>query len=489
VDVDYLFNMFHNRIPEFASPICNVVEPRNARIKKCGIEHPTGQGSMKQHKTCSVTFDVVIPANLEHNPYAVLIMFGTHNHIPPPPHVTRMQQLQDIKNVLHPILTPQLTRAQFLNSTQLAAFLHLKGYQSIEDFSITFANKNRLDRIITKEKLIMFPYGTGVGGVMYQQRQKDQFPESAYIRRIISSASATIIICIFDSAAKILADQETFQMDMSYARCESPWKELLLAIFHRSSGKLISLGRIFTDKESPEIYQIGLTAFFGICSERVGRPIQWHHIHKQGFVGVTVDMDNKQAKGFALYLQSIDPHKRSLDFHIQSTLRFCVAHFKRGVEKATIGETREQDSSYGRMMQLLDCQTRDEYQQLVELLITQETRESVQNWAIDKRSVNTASGIAQCCSRIPKHNWNKLESTSNSAEQQGNKSYRSGKGLSLLAAVTASRKMDLQDLREYDAYDRYGIRHAYREKSTIQARFSQSRSREMRTFSHLILNL
>ncbi|KAF1966892.1 hypothetical protein BU23DRAFT_573706 [Bimuria novae-zelandiae CBS 107.79] len=178
VDVDYLFNMFQNRTPEFASPICNVVEPRNARIKKCGIEHPTGQGSMKQHKTCSVTFDVVIPANLEHNPYAVLIMFGTHNHIPPPPHVTRMQQLQDIKNVLHPILTPQLTRAQFLNSTQLAAFLHLKGYQSIEDFSITFANKNRLDRIITKEKLIMFPYGTGVGGVMYQQRQKDQFPES-----------------------------------------------------------------------------------------------------------------------------------------------------------------------------------------------------------------------------------------------------------------------------------------------------------------------
>ena len=49
----------------------------------------------------------------------------------------------------------------------------------------------------------------------------------------------------------------------------------------------------------------------------------------------------------------------------------------------------------------------------------------------------TASGLVQCLSLIKKEHWNLLESTSNAAEQAGNKSYRSGKGLSLLAAITA----------------------------------------------------
>ncbi|KAF1977741.1 hypothetical protein BU23DRAFT_272839 [Bimuria novae-zelandiae CBS 107.79] len=171
------------------------------------------------------------------------------------------------------MLTPGLTRSQFLDLLQLAAFfLQSQGFHSIEDFNITFANKDRLDIIITEEKLINFPYDSGIGGVLYQQKHEDQFPERAYIRKVISTVSGTIVICIYDGAIRILHDQETFQMDMSYARCEPPWKEILLAIFHPGNGKLISLGRIFTDEESPEIYQLGLSAFFQICDERVRKP-------------------------------------------------------------------------------------------------------------------------------------------------------------------------------------------------------------------------
>lgn len=72
--------------------------------------------------------------------------------------------------------------------------------------------------------------------------------------------------------------------------------------------------------------------------------------------------------GFSRYLRSIDPQKRSWTWQLRSTIRFCHIHFMRGVNKATKGEERVEDSAWGRMMNLLNAQTQDEYNQLIHLL-------------------------------------------------------------------------------------------------------------------------
>lgn len=68
--------------------------------------------------------------------------------------------------------------AQFLKSPQLAAFLQLKGFRSIEDFNLTFANKDRISRIIKQEKLTRFPYGGGIEGVIFEWRTRHQDEET-----------------------------------------------------------------------------------------------------------------------------------------------------------------------------------------------------------------------------------------------------------------------------------------------------------------------
>ncbi|KAF2690355.1 hypothetical protein K458DRAFT_289569, partial [Lentithecium fluviatile CBS 122367] len=463
VDIQYFQHLFTHGLPspETAGRSCNVVEPRNARSQPC-----------------PVVWDILFPEDIQRVPYFLLIATGTHSHIPPPPFIAGEAQLQAIKNILHPMLTPALTRSQFLNSPQLAAYLTSRGLSSIEDLSLAFANKDRISRIIKQEKLVRFPYGSGIEAVLFDWKTHDQNPETAYIRRIISSVSGNIIVCFYKQAAKILLEQVTFQMDMSYKRLQRPWSEILVVIFHSQENKLLTLGRIITDTETRDMYQIAMTAFFDECSKQVQKPVQWSHIHH---TGITVDMDWKQAAGFCRYLTSVDPSRRDWTWHFQCTIRFCQVHFMRGVTKAAAGEERTPDTVWGCMMDLLNAKTRAEYWELLSLLETEE-KPSVRAWAKDKKSPITASGLVQCFSNLSKQDWNTLESHSNAAEQAGQKGYRSGQRLSLHAAVSASRKMDLQDIKEYDAFDKYGIRHAHRAASTISERYFQNRARDARTY-------
>jgi hypothetical protein len=60
---------------------------------------------------------------------------------------------------------------------------------------------------------------------------------------------------------------------------------------------VITLARIFSNKESAFAYLIGARQLFNSLEKINGQPIYFHHIHQQGIGAVTVDMDTKQAKG------------------------------------------------------------------------------------------------------------------------------------------------------------------------------------------------
>ena len=61
---------------------------------------------------------------------------------------------------------------------------------------------------------------------------------------------------------------------------------------------MISLGKVVTDIDSVEMYAEAFTKFFKLCSEASGKPIRFYHLHGDGIMGVTIDMDNKQLQGW-----------------------------------------------------------------------------------------------------------------------------------------------------------------------------------------------
>jgi hypothetical protein len=72
--------------------------------------------------------------------------------------------------------------------------------------------------------------------------------------------------------------------------------------------------------------------------------------------------------GLGEYLKSIDPQQRDWLWQIEHCIVYCTVHFNRGIDLAA-GASGNMDSLRGQMLQLLDCQSRADYLQLVHLLI------------------------------------------------------------------------------------------------------------------------
>jgi hypothetical protein len=59
----------------------------------------------------------------------------------------------------------------------------------------------------------------------------------------------------------------------------------------------------------------------------------------------------------------------------------------------------------------------------------------VQNWAIQKKSAIIKAGLNKACSKIQPHYFDNLQNHTNAVEQSHQKSYASGKYLSLVEAL------------------------------------------------------
>lgn len=477
IDLEYLQQLFLHGLPQSSSTMCNVIGPQTSNIKTC--DHPCGQGKMQRHDKCTVEYHIIIPDDLQRLPHFLLVAIGTHSHAPPPPFIPTQVSLEVCINILHPQLTPQTSRSDFLKSPQLLSYLKSKGHTSIVGFDNAFTNKDRIARLIARQKLACFPLGGDIEGVIFEWKANHQEPTTAYIRHITSSPFGTIIICFFDEQAKILLKQKTFQIDMSFKRLAGRWSEVLFAVFLQDHGKIITLGRIITDSEKSKMYEIAFTRFFSLVAERGGQPVRWFHLHTEGFYGITVDMDSKQMAGFGRYLSLVDPQHRGWQWQLISCQRFCQVHFMRSIHRACPLSPRVTDSPWGRLRSLLNVETQVEYYKLCDLIESNEALVAIKNWVKHKRHRIIAAGLVQSCSNIPKAVWNLLETTSNAAEQAGSKGYRTGTKLPLIEGVKMAIEMDKQDLDEYAMRDKYGSRHADRNTLSMSQRYSNNIGREL----------
>jgi hypothetical protein len=124
---------------------------------------------------------------------------------------------------------------------------------------------------------------------------------------------------------------------------------------------------------------------FELIHKRTGRQAQWRHLHNRGFAGIITDMDSKQVagallhrysaetitntlKGFGRYLAELDEEQRPWLWHIQRCVIYCTVHFRRGVDLVT-GQNRGIDTNHGHMMEILSCRSRNDYLELLDLII------------------------------------------------------------------------------------------------------------------------
>jgi hypothetical protein len=72
--------------------------------------------------------------------------------------------------------------------------------------------------------------------------------------------------------------------------------------------------------------------------------------------------------GLGQYLQEIDPQHHPILWQLKGIIIFCRVHFFRTITE-TVGNTNRTTGVWSRMASLVDCKSKEDYDQLCDLLI------------------------------------------------------------------------------------------------------------------------
>ena len=118
--------------------------------------------------------------------YVLFISYGVHKHPPPPPTKPPERILQGIQQLIQQIRDPSLTTgkyvlnnlelltnylylAQFLRTPQLETFCRQYNASTLAEIHSSFCNKDRIAAIIQKQRLLSYPNGQDINGLLFLQ--------------------------------------------------------------------------------------------------------------------------------------------------------------------------------------------------------------------------------------------------------------------------------------------------------------------------------
>ncbi|THC91582.1 hypothetical protein EYZ11_008950 [Aspergillus tanneri] len=160
-------------------------------------------------------------------------------------------------------------------------------------FDYSFCNKDRIATIIQKQRLLSYPNGQDINGLIFLQ-EIDQHVKD-YIQEVYHDSQGTMVLCGFKEQIQLLAQLTSFEVDMSYKRLRSKeMNKVLFATFLPDQCKIITLLRVFTTEDSTEGYYLLFKRVFALVQKISRKPVHFDPIHGTGIYGIIVDMDSKQ---------------------------------------------------------------------------------------------------------------------------------------------------------------------------------------------------
>lgn len=90
----------------------------------------------------------------------------------------------------------------------------------------------------------------------------------------------------------------------------------------------MSYCRIYTNISSAEGYYRLFATLFNIIKQLTGQPIQFKHIHGNGWGCILGDFDKGQMKGLGLAIKDLDT-TREWEVHLMNVFKSCHVHFQR----------------------------------------------------------------------------------------------------------------------------------------------------------------
>ncbi|KAJ5731790.1 uncharacterized protein N7483_006298 [Penicillium malachiteum] len=339
---------------------------------------------------------------------------------------------------------PSLTPGRFLFSPELRDLCKKYQAKSLTDIHRSFANEGRLGLIIQKHRLIHYPAGQSLNGVVFAKANSPTL--STYIQDVVKGQEGHLfIVCLTKNQADHFHQIQSFEVDMSSKRLHD--KDLHELVFARrvpEQSKVTTLCRVFTNQDKRVAYKAMFQRVFERIEQLTGRPCQFGPIHNCGIWAVVVDMDWKQRDGFADYLSLIPP--ATLDsgtIALQMTV-FCHIHFRRGIDELLQRQLQcgtTEDELQGvrtALYRIKDAKTLQLFYDIIDTFLHEDCYgcfTEIANWLRHKKQVAVAYGLCHNLAYCPPSIKGSLVLNTNAVEQTHNKANLTGKSLQLLPAI------------------------------------------------------
>jgi hypothetical protein len=128
---------------------------------------------------CKVSFDVLIPVDLQECPFILFLSRGTHTHPPPPPNKLPQEILGEILDMIKRRQSPDLSTGMstvsrrsylaantwpdlFLNAPTMKTFCQQYNGMTLSGIHRRFMDQDRISAITIKEKALSWPEGQDV---------------------------------------------------------------------------------------------------------------------------------------------------------------------------------------------------------------------------------------------------------------------------------------------------------------------------------------
>ncbi|KAK7047447.1 hypothetical protein VNI00_006678 [Paramarasmius palmivorus] len=502
---------------------CKWVANHSSQRKNCPYAHrdpTTGVLFCPKMDTveCDVKFHTYTPTEefRDQFPYTLLIVRGTHTHLPPLPTKTPPRLRAQILGLLGSMteelseLTPRRLLRHPLICSHLKMVFPDKPNATLGDLHPSLANHSHIRSFIKTVKNEVFPEGTGwegkldtlftvasfnksiLGALHLYEVQMQTFPvESQYIRHIqqfsnqelqdvecTGSDGLHLIVCMSREGSLRLQKTRYGQSDISFKRINGIWLEFIIAGRDRLTNAAVVFCRVYVTLQSAAAHFRIFQTVENIVRGDTGLPIKWRHLYassnnevdQEGLLLMwTGDQDGGQAKGLGMHLQSIaqtlpgydlyEPQRKLSDLgpyeHLHRLFRVCNVHFARNIRKCPVSR-RVRNA-----MSSLACIEHSDWEGTLQLIRTEGGRAGI-DWLENKiQSQFALQAICWKQSKIPLYVWKAGDSNDNLVEASHANVNLEGKSCTLVGGIESGRRFDFNRMGLLQVYETVGIRRSY----------------------------
>ncbi|KAL4959544.1 uncharacterized protein BDV14DRAFT_160917 [Aspergillus stella-maris] len=250
---------------------CVFLTQVNSKFKYCDQAHIGGRTTLEVAK-CNSRFDLFIPENWHRFPYMMLVTRGRHGHPPPPPSRLPQDIADEVCEMLQKEDIISLTAKRFLISPSFINIRNQFGPSILRTLHASLNIEDRISGLIRKQRLLQYPDGTDLAGVIREFEFDKKKPYNQWIRDIYffeDNPQKFIILCCLDEQARAFQTARYLEIDLSFKMIQGKTNVFSLVGWSDEHQCILTYAYAFMNTESRAAYHILFRKVFEMLTQLI----------------------------------------------------------------------------------------------------------------------------------------------------------------------------------------------------------------------------